>query len=180
MKGITLLLLISLNVSAGDYELDLNYTQVKHHWSTGGYDTANFNRDMVGIGLTKWWSGFGVRAAYQKGGDSQTATGFYEGWTLGMESITSLEFIYRYNINDKFKVYCGIGVNSIPYPIYDPQGVLVKDDRDDDEGYFCGVTYMPEDLGVSLRKTVYGEIENKDINLKEWTKGISFQVIYKF
>lgn len=181
MKVLILLTLISLNISADDYELDFNYTQVKHYWKAKGADTANFNKDMVGIGLTKWWkSGLGIRAAYQKGGDSQT-TGTYAGWTLNMGSITSLELAYRYKFNDRFNVYSGVGNYLIPYPIYNPQGLLAKDDEDDGDGWFYGATYMfSKDLGIGYRFTKYSTIKIREKQLDEWTKGHGLQLIYRF
>lgn len=181
MKGLILLLAISLNVSASEYEIDFTISEVTNHWETGNADTATFSTTMQGIGLTKWWeSGFGVRAAYQKGGIAKGEAGKYQHHTMNMESIESLEIMYRYDFGNSYKVYFGHGMYWIPLTITKPNGDFIPD-RDDDTGFFLGITkVINKNFDVSARFTQYSAIDVPEYNLHEWTRGITLQLSYKF
>lgn len=178
MKYLLLLIFISTQVFGDEWQFDVSHNNVEYVWIAAGTDNAHFDRAMVGVGITKWFdSGLGARLAYAKGGEVQTK-GRYEGWILDMRYISSFEIMYRKEIFRDFSVYIGIGTYQIPLPIWNPETGYFKDDRDDDEGWLIGFTYMINDnVGASYRFTKYSRINN---NIDEWTSGYSSQLFYRF
>jgi len=180
-----ILLLFCLNAIGVEYEMDINYSDINHSWRTTGEDKARFDNTMIGVGGTAWLSdNWGFRVAHMEGGKVNPDEGYgqYSGWTLDQKSITSFEIIYKHRFfSDDLSIYGGVGHYEIPVPIYNAAGLLVKNDRDDDEGYFLGLNYSITDKwGIGGRFTMYSVIEDSEISLKEYTKGVSVSLNYSF
>ena len=174
-----LLLFFAVSTNAIDYEIDVNSNNVEYVWIGSGSDSAKFNREMYGVGVTALFNdNLGLRLGYMKGGEA-TTTGRYAGYIVDMRSITSFELIYKERLWDNISVFCGIGSYLIPVPIRSEEENYFRADRDDDEGYFYGLSFrLYNNISINYRFTKYSTI--KDKNLDEWIKGNSIQLTYKF
>lgn len=156
MRGL-FLLLISFNtlaVELSDFEFytDLNYAKFDYQWY--GASAASFKMGLptVGAGI-EHGSGFGFRLGYGKADQVRTnkSSIHYDDFIIGLEKYNEFEIYYRYRLNASYSVYGGIGHYNQLVPIYKLDGVtLVKNDSDDDEGFFIGAEYRYKNIAANL------------------------------
>ena len=156
------------------YVGDVSVNQMEHHWGKPDDVHAHFNYQMKSIGLTTWYKNLGFRVAYGVGEEVGTL-GNYAALVIDFESVTSFELMYKQSVGD-FDIFTGVGTYLMPMPRYFKETHLPeKNDADDDEGYFIGITYnLTEDLSVSYRYTHYSQINS------EYTKGNGIHLNYRF
>lgn len=162
------------------FELDAGYTSVEHSWDdSGGY--AVFNTELYSVGVTAWHSSnFGVRIAHGFMDEArENSGGHYKNIAIDFEGITSFELMYKYSPSEKTHVFVGIGTYLTPTDALSYQTgerVLIKKDRDDDEGYFFGINHQVfKNLGIQARYTHYSQIGSN-----EYIKGYSLHLTYRF
>ena len=171
-----MLLLLSFNAIASEYQFDIGYSQVEHAWR-GPNNVATFKPVMKSIGFTSIYdNGFAYRFGYGELNHVGT-TGRYSHYTLEMDYIASLEIMYRYSVNN-LTVFGGIGTYIIPASVRATNGYYDKD-YDNDEGYFLGAEYsIYNKISLGYKFNMYSRIKNNPYD--EWTKGHSIYLAYKF
>jgi hypothetical protein len=180
MKKLLILLALfaAYKANSTEYQIDINSNKVDYGWYANDSDNARFLRGMHGIGVTAFFDdNFGFRVGYMKGGEAGTS-GRYSSYTVDMRSITSFEVIYRKPVSDSVSIFGGIGTYLIPVPLTSEEEGYYKNDRDDDEGYFFGITTrLNENLLLNYRYTKYSTIRVRGSD--EWIKGNSLQLVYE-
>ncbi|NQY89320.1 MAG: outer membrane beta-barrel protein [Colwellia sp.] len=177
IKALLLLILLSLNVSSSEYQIDLGYSKVEHSWR-GPDNYAKYETGMESLGLTYITDiGIAFRAGYGVLSDSKTK-GKYEDLVLEMNYIFSLELTYRYSF-DLVTVYAGIGKYTIPTSVSATSSDYYDHDYDNDEGYLIGIEYMiDEDVSIGYRYNMMSRITSDPYD--EWTKSHGIYLSYRF
>jgi len=177
IKALLLLILLSLNVSSSEYQIDLGYSQVEHAWR-GPSNYANYETGMESLGLTYITDiGVAFRVGYGVLSDSKTK-GKYDYLVLEMNYILSLELTYRYSF-EQITVYAGIGKYTIPTSVRATSSDIYIHDYDNDEGYLIGIEYMiDENVGVGYRFNMMSRITSAPFD--EWTKSQGIYLFYRF
>jgi len=187
---ITLLIFISNNALSAEYQMDFNYRSVENRWQTGTVavpraDAARFNKNMTGIGGTWWAHGsIGYRASYSNGGDAFTS-GKYEDYTQDMKSVATAAVMWKYDLNDQWRVYTGLTLSYLPIPIRNDETGFYKWDNDDDAGFLFGIEYRVGNwVSLGLKhdqlSTIKHPLQNGHGRLDESTRSTEFQVIFNF
>ena len=177
MKYLFLLFMFSSSVFA-EYQIDIGQYNVEHAWR-GPNNYAQFEKQMTGIGITKWdSSGLGVRVGYIHGGEV-TTNGRYSSIILDLKYIASLELLYREEVHSDLWVVVGIGTNVMPIPNITSSDPHHSTDYDNDEGYLFEIQYkLIDELSVAWRFTHTSRIKG-EVN-DEWTKHHSIKLVYTF
>ena len=162
------------------FEIDAGYSLIRHSWSDTNGKTL-YKSNMKEIGASIDYNGFGLRIGYgELDGLSEDTNGAYPNVAIDFEHIWSFELLYTSYINDKWRIYGGIGSYLLPVDHYYRKGdewVFGKNDEDNDEGIFFGVKYsLTEDISVNLKVTQYSWIQD----WKEYTRGASIGLSYRF
>lgn len=175
------IILFSIDVVADSdikYQFDLNSNQINHGWYTNDIDEAKYLNTMTGVGVSAFhYSGFGLRLGYMKGDEAQT-TGRYKTYIVDMKHIISFEAIYKKEVLNNVELFAGFGTYLIPLPITSEEEGYYRNDSDDDEGYFYGVSLrLYKDFLINYRYTKYSTVRSNGSD--EWTKGNSVQLVYE-
>ena len=188
VKGILALFLILSTTVQGfeekldlEWELEYSYNIVDHSWKAVGTDKANWSVSTRGLGVTAWKGNWGAKVMYTRRVADATTEGQYADWNLIYKPTKGLEVKYRKELYNNLYGFVGIGTWWQPLPIYRPDGSLSKNDRDDDEGWFYGVTYyIQDDWGVTYQFTEQSRITVEEVSLDEWIRVNSLQIFYRF
>ena len=136
-----------------DYDLytDTTYSKFQYKWY--GASEATFTMDLptIGYGINHS-SGFGSRIAYGKSGRSRPnrESKHYDDFIIGLDSYYELEFNYSHALTNELSLFAGVGFYRQEVPIHGVDNTLVRYDRDDDHGYFTGVSYRADDISILL------------------------------
>ena len=136
-----------------DYELytDTTYSKFQYKWY--GASEATFTMDLptIGYGINHS-SGFGSRIAYGKSGRTRANrdSKHYDDFIIGLDSYYELEFNYSHALTNELSLFAGIGFYRQEVPIHWVDNTLARYDRDDDHGYFTGVSYRVDDISILL------------------------------
>lgn len=172
-----LFLLLSMQVSASEYQFDFGRGKVQHAWR-GPDNRATFNPIIDFTGLTYISdSGFAVRAGYGVVNDS-TTSGRFSDLKLKIGYVASLELMYRYSVNN-LTLYSGIGTYRIPTPLESRTSDLKVQDSDNDEGYFVGAEYeVYTNVSLGYKFNMLSRIKSDPYD--EWTRSHSLYFAFKF